>query len=124
MGQPTTPVLEDHLPPGMPLVIRDLDQIATQAARNPNDTGYTLGVVTREGLAWTKSYGYADAGRLFSRRRIGIRVVRQLHRDRRFDSGVWLEPRRHAGVILLHQGFSGAALGQMIHTYVPLAIGR
>ena len=53
----------DHLPPGMPLVIRDLDQIATQAARNPNDTGYTLGVVTRDGLAWTKSYGYADAER-------------------------------------------------------------
>lgn len=63
MGQPTTPVPADNLPPGMPLVIRDLDQIATQAARNPNDTGYTLGVVTRDGLAWTKSYGYADSGR-------------------------------------------------------------
>jgi CubicO group peptidase (beta-lactamase class C family)/alpha-beta hydrolase superfamily lysophospholipase len=63
MGQTITPAPADNLPPGMPQVMRDLDQIATQAAGSPNDIGYTLGVVTRDGLAWTKSYGYADAGR-------------------------------------------------------------
>ena len=62
MGQTISPAA-DNLPPGMSQVMRDLDQIATQAAQNPNDTGYTLGVVTRDGLAWTKSYGYADSGR-------------------------------------------------------------
>jgi CubicO group peptidase (beta-lactamase class C family) len=36
---------------------------ATDAATKPNDIGYTLGVVTRDGLAWTKSYGYADSAR-------------------------------------------------------------
>ena len=35
-----------------------------------------------------------------------------------FDASFWFEPRRHAGVILLHQGGGGGALGQMIHTYV------
>src|SRR5579871_1020634 len=61
--QQITPAVPDNLPPGMQLVIRDFDQTATQAARNPNDIGYTLGVVTRDGLAWTKSYGYADSAR-------------------------------------------------------------
>jgi CubicO group peptidase (beta-lactamase class C family)/pimeloyl-ACP methyl ester carboxylesterase len=51
------------LPPGMPEVIRDLDSAASEAVKNPNDIGYTLGVVTRNGLAWTKSYGFADSGR-------------------------------------------------------------
>src|SRR5215475_4435664 len=51
------------LPPGMQEVIRDLDHTASEAVRNPNDIGYTLGVVTRNGLAWTKSYGFADSGR-------------------------------------------------------------
>jgi CubicO group peptidase (beta-lactamase class C family) len=35
-----------------------------------------------------------------------------------FDASFWFEPRRHAGVILLHQGDGGGALGRMIHTYV------
>ena len=35
-----------------------------------------------------------------------------------FDASLWFEPRRHAGVILLHQGGGAGALGQMIHTYV------
>src|SRR5262249_2286550 len=49
--------------PGMQDVIRDVDRTASDAVKNPNDTGYTLGVVTRTGLAWTKSYGFADAAR-------------------------------------------------------------
>src|SRR5215471_9792092 len=53
----------ENLPPGMADVIRDLDRTATEAVKNPNDIGYTLGVVTRNGLAWTKSYGFADSGR-------------------------------------------------------------
>ena len=54
---------KDKLPAGMELVIRDFDRIATEAARGPDDTGYTLGVVTRDGLAWTESYGYSDSAR-------------------------------------------------------------
>jgi CubicO group peptidase (beta-lactamase class C family)/pimeloyl-ACP methyl ester carboxylesterase len=53
----------ESLPPGMQDVIRDLDRTAAEAVKNPNDTGYTLAVVTRKGLAWTKSYGFADGGR-------------------------------------------------------------
>src|SRR5215471_8300671 len=49
----------ENLPPGMPEVIRDLDRTASDAVKNPADIGYTLGVVTRNGLAWTKSYGQA-----------------------------------------------------------------
>src|SRR5690349_10903000 len=51
----------ENLPPGMADVIRDLDRTATEAVKNPNDIGYTLGIVTRNGLAWTKSYGSAGA---------------------------------------------------------------
>jgi hypothetical protein len=32
----------DTLPPGMREVIRDLDGAASEAVKNPNDTGYTL----------------------------------------------------------------------------------
>jgi len=53
----------ETLPPGMQAVIRDLDAAASDAVKNPNDIGYTLGVVTRNGLAWTKSYGFTDGGR-------------------------------------------------------------
>ena len=53
----------ETMPPGMQEVIRDLDRAATEAVKNPSDTGYTLGVVTRNGLAWTKSYGFADSVR-------------------------------------------------------------
>ena len=53
----------ETLPPGMQEMIRDLDGAASEAVKNPNDVGYTLGVVTRNGLAWTKSYGFADTGR-------------------------------------------------------------
>jgi CubicO group peptidase (beta-lactamase class C family)/pimeloyl-ACP methyl ester carboxylesterase len=47
----------------MQTVIRDFDRTATEAAGNPDDIGYTLGVVTRDGLAWTKSYGFAGSAR-------------------------------------------------------------
>ena len=53
----------EKLPPGMPEVMRNLDRIASEAVKNPADAGYTLAVVTRSGLAWTKSYGFADVGR-------------------------------------------------------------
>ncbi len=52
-----------NLPPGMQEVIRELDRTASDAVKNPADIGYTLGVVTRNGLSWTKSYGFADNGR-------------------------------------------------------------
>src|SRR5262249_26530642 len=51
------------LPPGMQEVIRDLDRAASEAVKNPNDIGYTLGIVTRNGLAWSKSYCFADMAR-------------------------------------------------------------
>src|SRR5512142_470231 len=53
----------DVLPPGMEEVIRSLDRTASEAVKNPKDIGYTLGVVMRNGLAWTKSYGFADSAR-------------------------------------------------------------
>jgi uncharacterized protein len=52
-----------QLPPGLQVVIDDIDRTATEAAKNPNDIGYTLAAVTRDGLAWTKSYGFADSTR-------------------------------------------------------------
>ena len=78
-SQPVTPAVPDNLPPGMQLVIRDFDRAATEAAKSPNDIGYTLGVVTRDGLAWTKSYGYADSATTGARE-FGHRLRRWLRR--------------------------------------------
>jgi CubicO group peptidase (beta-lactamase class C family)/pimeloyl-ACP methyl ester carboxylesterase len=63
LAQPVTPAVPDNLPPGMQLVIRDLDRTAADAVTRPDDISYTLGVVTRDGLAWTKSYGSAGPAR-------------------------------------------------------------
>ncbi len=70
------------------------------AVPNPNE-GYGIGF---HGETWTSNHyylilpvGYGGAG---------------------YEAALWFEPRRHAGVILLHQGTGGAALGQMIHAYV------
>jgi CubicO group peptidase (beta-lactamase class C family)/pimeloyl-ACP methyl ester carboxylesterase len=49
------------MPPGMQQVIKVIDQAATDGLKNPNDIGYTLAAVTRDGVAWTKSYGRSDA---------------------------------------------------------------
>ncbi|MBZ5623628.1 MAG: serine hydrolase [Acidobacteriia bacterium] len=70
------------------------------AVPNPNE-GFGIGF---HGETWTSNHyylilpvGYGGPG---------------------YEAALWIEPRRHAGVILLHQGSGGAALGQMIHTYV------
>lgn len=62
-AQEANPGASRPLPPGLSDVIRDFDQTAAQAIKNPADTGYTLGVVTVDGLAWTRSVGYADGAR-------------------------------------------------------------
>jgi len=53
----------DTWPRGLSDVVRDLDRIAADAVKNPTDIGYTIGVVTRDGLSWTRSYGFSDPGR-------------------------------------------------------------
>jgi CubicO group peptidase (beta-lactamase class C family)/pimeloyl-ACP methyl ester carboxylesterase len=60
--QAPAPIPSD-LSPGLAQVARDFDQIATAAASNPNDVGYSVGVFTASGLAWTRSYGFSDAAR-------------------------------------------------------------
>ncbi len=48
------------LPANLQPVVQELDKTATEYAKSPNAAGVTLGIVTRDGLVWTKSYGYAD----------------------------------------------------------------
>ena len=48
------------LPPGLQQVIQALDRTATASLKN-GSLSFALAVVTRDGLAWTKSYGYEDA---------------------------------------------------------------
>src|SRR5262249_23635607 len=62
-AQPSSSASTGSLPPGFADVIREFDQTATASLRNPSDIGYTLGVVTADGLSWTKSYGFADVAK-------------------------------------------------------------
>jgi len=62
-AQPSSSAPTGSLPPGFADVIREFDRTATASLRNPSDIGYTLGVVTADGLSWTKSYGFADVAK-------------------------------------------------------------
>jgi CubicO group peptidase (beta-lactamase class C family) len=53
VGQPS-------LPANLQPMVVELDKAATEYAKAPNVAGVTLGIVTRDGLVWTKSYGLAD----------------------------------------------------------------
>src|SRR5207245_2717812 len=50
------PSLPAHLQP----LMQELDKTAMEATKDPDSGSLTLGLVTRDGLVWTKSYGYAD----------------------------------------------------------------
>lgn len=41
-------------------VIEQLDKAATEMAKDPKAASFTLGLVRKNGLVWTRSYGYAD----------------------------------------------------------------
>ena len=41
-------------------VIEQLDKAATEMAKDPKAASFTLGLVRKSGLVWTRSYGYAD----------------------------------------------------------------
>src|SRR5690349_20195513 len=41
-------------------VIEQLDKTASELAKDPNAASFTIGLVQKNGLVWSKSYGYAD----------------------------------------------------------------
>lgn len=41
-------------------VIDQLDKTAAEMVKDPNAASFTIGLVQKSGLVWTKSYGYAD----------------------------------------------------------------
>jgi CubicO group peptidase (beta-lactamase class C family) len=41
-------------------VIEQLDKTAAELVKDPNAASFTIGLVQKSGLVWTKSYGYAD----------------------------------------------------------------
>lgn len=43
--------------------IQELDKIATEAVSPAETASFTLGIVDKTGLVWSKSYGYADVGK-------------------------------------------------------------
>ncbi|MEO8369383.1 MAG: serine hydrolase [Candidatus Solibacter sp.] len=49
------------IPPGLQQVIKALDQTATASVKS-GSLSFGLAVATRDGPAWTKNYGYEDAG--------------------------------------------------------------
>lgn len=47
-------------PEELQTVIEQLDKAATEMVKDPRTASFTLGLVQKGGLVWTKSYGYAD----------------------------------------------------------------
>lgn len=54
---------QQKLPPALQPVAEELDRTVSRMVADPNAGAFTLGIVTRNGLAWSKSYGYADVSR-------------------------------------------------------------
>ena len=59
----TTAQPAPSLSPGLQQVIKQLDQTATASLKN-GSLSFALAVVTRDGPAWTRNYGYEDAANL------------------------------------------------------------
>lgn len=47
-------------PENLQPVIDQLDKTAAELVKDPNAASFTIGLVQKSGLVWTKSYGYAD----------------------------------------------------------------
>ncbi|HYL76010.1 MAG TPA: serine hydrolase [Bryobacteraceae bacterium] len=54
-AQPT-PVM----PSGLQQVVKEIDATAERTVKNSGSISFALAAVTRDGVAWTKSYGFAD----------------------------------------------------------------
>jgi CubicO group peptidase (beta-lactamase class C family) len=43
--------------------IQEIDKVATEAVKSPETASFTIGIVGKSGLLWSKSYGYADVSK-------------------------------------------------------------
>jgi CubicO group peptidase (beta-lactamase class C family) len=43
--------------------IQEIDKVATEAVKSPESASFTIGIVGKSGLLWSKSYGYADVSK-------------------------------------------------------------
>ena len=57
---PTLATSQQKPPENLQPVIDQLDKTATELVKDPNAASFTIGLVQKSGLVWTKSYGYAD----------------------------------------------------------------
>jgi CubicO group peptidase (beta-lactamase class C family) len=51
---------QPSLPASLQPLVQELDNAATNAMKDPKSASLTLGLVTKDGLVWSKSYGFAD----------------------------------------------------------------
>lgn len=51
---------QQKLPENLQPVVDELDRIATDLVKDPRAASFTIGLAQKNGLVWTKSYGYAD----------------------------------------------------------------
>lgn len=51
---------QSALPAELQPLVQELDAAAAKAAAGPSSASLTLGIVTKQGLVWSKSYGFAD----------------------------------------------------------------
>src|SRR5215467_9690518 len=47
-------------PEELKAIIDQLDKLATDLVKDPTEASFTIGLVQKSGLVWSKSYGYAD----------------------------------------------------------------
>jgi CubicO group peptidase (beta-lactamase class C family) len=51
---------QQSVPSSLQPLVQELDGAATNAMKDPKSASLTLGIVTKDGLVWSKSYGFAD----------------------------------------------------------------
>jgi len=52
--------VQDQVPENPRSVVEQLDKTASEMVKDPKVASFTIGVVRKTGLVWSKSYGYAD----------------------------------------------------------------
>ncbi len=49
-----------NLPPALQPLVQELDKTATEMVKDPNAASFSIGIATKDGLVWSKAYGFAN----------------------------------------------------------------
>src|SRR5216684_4947576 len=51
---------QQTLPPALQPLVQELDKTATEMVKDPNAASFSIGITTKDGLVWSRAYGFAN----------------------------------------------------------------